>query len=67
MHSIFNPLNPELYPICHLLTLLGAHHILHVGRIRVNMQLCLKKTPTYVSASRHQILLYQSYMHVTSV
>jgi len=44
MHSIFNPLNPELYPICHLLALLGAHHILHVGRIRVNTQLCLKNS-----------------------
>jgi hypothetical protein len=31
-----NPLNAELNPICHLLALLGAHHILHVGRIRVN-------------------------------
>ena len=30
-----NPLNAELNPICHLLAL-GAHHILHVGRIRVN-------------------------------
>ena len=30
-----NPLNAELIPICHLLTLLGAHHILHVSRIRV--------------------------------
>jgi hypothetical protein len=30
-----NPLNTELNPICHLLEL-GAHHILHVGRIRVN-------------------------------
>jgi len=30
-----NPLNAKLYPICHLLTLLGAHHILHVSRIRV--------------------------------
>jgi hypothetical protein len=26
---------PNLNPICHLLAL-GAHHILHVGRIRVN-------------------------------
>jgi len=33
----FNPLNAELKPICHLLALLGAHHILHVGRIRVNI------------------------------
>jgi hypothetical protein len=31
----FNPLNAVLNPICHLLAL-GAHHILHVGRIRVN-------------------------------
>ena len=30
-----NPLNAELNPICHLLTLLGAHHFLHVSRIRV--------------------------------
>jgi hypothetical protein len=32
-----NPLNAELNPICHLLALLGAHHILHVSRIRVKM------------------------------
>ena len=31
-----NPLNAELNFICHLLTLLEAHHILHVSRIRVN-------------------------------
>jgi len=31
----FNPLNAELNPICHLLALLGAHHIFHVSRIRV--------------------------------
>jgi len=30
-----NPLNAELNPTCHLLALLGAHHILHVSRIRV--------------------------------
>ena len=37
-HSVewhLNPLNAKLNPICHLLTLLGAHHILHVSRIRV--------------------------------
>jgi hypothetical protein len=34
--GIINPLNAELNPICHLLTLLGARHILHVSRIRVN-------------------------------
>jgi len=33
----FNPLNAELNAICHLLALLGAHHILHVSRVRVNV------------------------------
>ena len=33
----FNHLNAELNPVCHLLALLEAHHILHVSRIRGNM------------------------------
>ena len=33
----FNPLKPELNPICYLLALLGAHHFLHVNRIRVKL------------------------------
>jgi hypothetical protein len=41
----FNTLNPELNPICHLLALLGAHHILHVSRVTVNLILqCLYST-----------------------
>jgi len=32
---IFNPLKRELNHICYLLALLGAHHFLHVSRIRV--------------------------------
>ena len=32
-----SPLNAELNPICHLLALLGSHHILHISRIRVKM------------------------------
>ena len=32
-----NRLNPELNPICYLLALLGAHHFLHVSRIRVKL------------------------------
>ena len=32
-----NPLNPELNPICYLLTLLGARHFLHISRIRVKL------------------------------
>jgi len=34
--EFINPLNTELNPICHLLALLEAHHILHVSGIRVN-------------------------------
>ena len=37
IESVFNPLNPELNPICYLLALLGAHHSLHVSRIRVKL------------------------------
>jgi hypothetical protein len=39
----FNPLKAELNPICHLLALLGAHHIFHVSRIRVNLYCFLIK------------------------
>ena len=34
--EMINPLNAELNPIRHLLTLVGARHIVHVSRIRVN-------------------------------
>jgi len=37
-----NPLNAELNTICHLLVLLGAYHILHISRIRVNTMLCTR-------------------------
>ena len=33
--NCLNTLNAELNPICYLLALLGAHHFLHVSRIRV--------------------------------
>jgi len=33
----FNPLKPELNPICYLLALLGAQHFLHVSRIGVKL------------------------------
>ena len=36
MYSL-NLLNAELNPICHLLALFGARHILHVRRIRVKI------------------------------
>ena len=44
--TLFNPLNPELNPICYLLALLLAHHFLHVSRIRVKRDTveCLDST-----------------------
>jgi hypothetical protein len=38
LRSSLNPLNAELNPICSMLALLGAHHFLHVSRIRVNVR-----------------------------
>ena len=35
--EMFNPLKPELNPICYLLALLGSRHFLHVSRIRVKL------------------------------
>ena len=42
----FNPLNPELNPICYFLALL-AHHFLHVSRIRVK-SLTLRLLMSYI-------------------
>ena len=35
LSSAVSPLNAQLNPICHLLALLGAHHILHVSRVKI--------------------------------
>ena len=43
---MFNPLKPELNPICYLLALL-AHHFLHVSRIRVK-SLTLRLLMSYI-------------------
>jgi len=45
--NTFNPLNTELNPICYLLALLGAHHFLHVSRIRVK-SLTLRRLMSYI-------------------
>ena len=42
LEVLFNALNAELNPIRHLLALVGARHIAHVGRIRVNEALISK-------------------------
>jgi len=44
---LINPLNPELNPICYLLALLGAHHFLHVSRIRVK-SLSIRRLMSYI-------------------
>jgi hypothetical protein len=50
-----NPLNAELNPIRHLLALVGAHHIVHVSRIRVKC--------TLYDAIRVVLITYE---HITS-
>jgi hypothetical protein len=54
---MFNPLNAELNPICHLLALLGAHHILHVSRIRVKPKaaVCSEIRTEHSSQSEHHV------------
>ena len=44
---LFNPLKPELNPICCLLALLGVHHFLHVSRIRVKL-LTFRRLMSYI-------------------
>ena len=44
---LINPLKPELNPICYLLALLGAHHFLHVSRIRIKL-LTFRRLMSYI-------------------
>ena len=54
--AVFNPLNPELNPICYLLALLGAHHFLHVSRVRVKL-LTLRRLMSYIYME-HPFLMF---------
>jgi transposase len=45
-----NPLNTELNPICHLLALVGAHHLFHVSRIRVKFLKSIRDELIYMNA-----------------
>jgi hypothetical protein len=47
---MYNPLNAELNSICHLLALLGTHHIFHVSELRVKLRPLL-----YVSQHVYQL------------
>ena len=51
-----NPLNPEVNPICYLPALLGAHHFLHVSRIRVKL-LTFRLLMSYIHME-HQFLMF---------
>ena len=57
-----SPLNPELNPICYLLALLGAHHFLHVSRIRVKL-LTFRLLMSYIYEAP---ILYVSRSHTTT-
>ena len=66
----FNPLKAKLNPICHLLALLGAHHIVHVSRIRIkeanyhlsNASLLYRTLPaaTCFGSHKHNIRRYKT-------
>ena len=53
-----NPLNAELNPICHLLALLGAHHIFHVSGLRVKHRTTAADLTTNVSKLRSGVRTY---------
>ena len=53
---ILNPSNPELNPICYLLALLGAHHFLHVSRIRAKL-LTFRRLMSYIYME-HPFLMF---------
>jgi len=54
--TCFNPLKPELNPICYLLALFGAHHFLHVSRIGVKL-LTLRRLMSYIYME-HPFLMF---------
>jgi hypothetical protein len=53
--KLVNPLNAELNPICHLLALLGAHHILHVSRIRFKLVMHYTRKRYRIFLDRHYV------------
>jgi len=51
-----NQLNANLNPICHLLALLGAHHILHVSRVGVNAFWYVSRVVEYLPTFRMNLM-----------
>ena len=63
LRHMFNPLKPELIPICYLLALL-AHHFFHVSRIRVkSLTIRLLMSYIYIYGAR---ILDVSRSHTTT-
>ena len=55
-------LNAELNPICHLLAFIGAHHILHISRVRVNLLHKVQNNEwmnTYIKLLMYHHMLYR--------
>ena len=59
-----SPLNAELNPICHLLALVGAHHILHVNRVRVRHPVVLSCSfYVYKQSNTTKFAVFAVYSH----
>ena len=58
---MLSPLNAELNAICHLLALVGAHHMLHVSRVGVkNERMSTVKPCTHTVWSKELIDVHYS-------
>jgi hypothetical protein len=57
-----NLINAELNPICHFLALLGAHHILYISRIGVNLCASKRLSSIEVTVDWHVIYLCAIYI-----
>jgi hypothetical protein len=63
----FIPLNAKSNPICHLLALLGAHHILNVSRLRVNKRRVVPKELHTSCAGNFQHVSYITWMWLKEI
>jgi len=60
---VINPLNAKLnHPVCHLLALLGAHHVSHVSGIRVKRK-CHVHVP-WISNSSQEVTPLEGISHI---
>ena len=65
IYIYINPLNAELNPICYLLALLGAHHFLHISRIRVK-SLILRLLMSYIYIYIYIYIYTHTHTHIWS-